>query len=102
MWARAAEAHLVVDNDGSTPLTAALSFELTVAAPGAVSLTQAGHVLATWRPEPTVRVIGLRLVFPPGESRLVFQGDHAPVLTEVGNRLRMATFAVKDLEMIEE
>jgi len=102
LWARASEAHLIFYNDSSTPESVALSFELTAAKPCAVSLTQAGHVVATWRPHPTVSVADLRVALPPGESHLVLTTDLAPALTEVGNRLRMATFAVKDLEMIEE
>ena len=49
-----------------------------------------------------VSVIGLRLVLPPGDSRLVLATDRAPDVVEIGNRLRIATFAVKDLEMKEE
>jgi hypothetical protein len=102
LWARATEAHLIADNDSPSPKEVALSFELTVAQPRDVSLTQAGQVLATWRPSPTVRIADLRVVLPPGESALVLSTPSAAELTEVGNRLRLGTFAVKDLEMIEE
>jgi phosphoglycerol transferase len=101
-WAQGTEADWIVDNGGSAPRTVSLSFELTVAKPRKVSLLQDGRLLATYAPEPTASVRGLRVVLPPGESHLVLSTDRPPDLVEVGNRLRMATFAVKDLEMKEE
>jgi len=73
-----------------------------VAQPRKVSLSQSGRVLATWEPAPSVSVSGLRVILPPGESHLVLGTDRAADVVEVGNRMRMATFAVRDLEMKEE
>lgn len=101
-WARDTMADWIVVNGGSADEAVTLTFELTVAKPRKVSLSQGGRILATFAPNPTLSVAGLRIVLPPGESHLVLSTDRAPDLVEVGNRLRMATFAVKDLEMKEE
>jgi hypothetical protein len=101
-WARAQKADWIVDNDSSADQVVTLSFELTSAKPDTITLSQGGRSIATWRPDPTVSVTGLRVVLPPGESRLVLSAERAPALVEIGNRLRMATFAVKDLELKEE
>jgi len=102
-WARSTEADWIVDNPSANPQAVTLSFELAVVKAGRkVSLSQDGRVVAAWQPDPTASVTGLRLVLPPGESRLVLATDRPPDAVEVGNRLRLATFAVKDLEMKEE
>jgi hypothetical protein len=101
-WAQSTEAQMVLDNSGDAPQTVRLSFELTVAKPRKVVLSQAGRILASWEPDPTFIVEDLAIVLPPGESRLVLGTDQPAALVEVGNRMRMATFAVKDLEMKEE
>ncbi len=100
-WAQSTEAEVILDNSGDAPRTVRLSFELTVAKPRKVVLYQAGRILAAWEPDPTVSV-SLEVVLPPGGSRLVLGTDRPAGLVEVGNRMRMATFAVKDLEMKEE
>ena len=102
LWAQSTEAHWIVDNGASGPQAVLLSFDLTVAQPRKVSLSQSGRVLATWEPAPSVSVSGLRVILPPGESHLVLGTDRAADVVEVGNRMRMATFAVRDLEMKEE
>jgi len=102
VWARSTEAQVILDNSNDAPRLVRLSFELTVAKPRKVVLYQAGRSLASWEPDPTVSVDGLEVVLAPGESRLVFGTDQPAALVEVGNRMRMATFAVKDLEMKEE
>jgi hypothetical protein len=101
-WAQATEAQWIVGNDSSESRRVHLSFELTVAQPRRIFLSQGGRVIATWEPAPRVAVSALEIVLPPGESRLVLSTDRPAGLVEVGNRMRMATFAVKDLEMTEE
>lgn len=101
-WARTSGATWILDNAGSADEAVVLSFELTVARPQKISLAQGERILATFEPDPYASVAGLRVVLPPGESHLVLTTDRPPDLVEVGNRLRMATFAVKDLEMKEE
>jgi hypothetical protein len=101
-WARETEADWIVVNGGSADEAVLLSFELTVAKPRRVSLSQGGRVVATFEPDPKVSVAGLRVVVPPGESHLGLSTDRPPDLLEIGNRLRGVTFAVKDLEMREE
>jgi hypothetical protein len=101
-WAKSMVADWIVVNGGSADQAVALSFELRVAEPRAIYLSQGERVVATFEPSPVVSVTDLRVVLPPGESHLVLRTDHPPRLVEVGNRLRLATFAVKDLEMKEE
>jgi hypothetical protein len=101
-WAREREADWIVVNGGSVDETVVLSFELTVAKSRKVFLSQGGRVVAAFEPNPSVSVAGLRVVVPPGESHLVLSTDRPPDLVEMGNRLRAATYAVKDLEMMEE
>jgi hypothetical protein len=101
-WARTTLADWIVDNGSADEKAVTLSFELTVAKPRTVTLSQAGRVVASWQPNPSLSVTGLRLVLPPGDSRLVLATDRPPDVVEIGNRLRIATFAVKDLEMKEE
>jgi hypothetical protein len=101
-WAQGTQADWIVVNGASAEEAVILSFELTVSKPRRVSLSQGGRVVATYEPSPSVSVAGLRVVVPPGESHLVLSTDRPPDLIEIGNRLRAATFAVKDLEMREE
>ena len=101
-WARDKEADWIVVNPGSVSQAMLLSFELTVAEPRRVALSQEGHIVASFAPDLTMSVVGLRVVLPPGESHLVLGTDLPPRLVEIGNRLRLATFAVKGLDMKEE
>ncbi len=101
-WARTSGATWILDNGSSADEAVTLSFELTVARPQTIALMQGERILATFQPDPYASVNGLRVVLPPGESKLVLTTDRPPDFVEVGNRLRMATFAVKDLEMKEE
>jgi hypothetical protein len=102
LWARDARAEWLFTNAGPAPTTVTLEFEVSVATPRTISLHQGDRVVGRWRPENTVRVRGLRVVLPPGESRLELRSDRPSELVEIGNRQRMAAFAVKDLEMNEE
>jgi hypothetical protein len=101
-WAREKEADWIVVNPGSGSQAMLLSFELTVAEPRRVTLSQEGRIVATFTPNLTMSVVGLRVVLPPGESHLVLGTDLPPRLVEIGNRLRLATFAVRSLDMKEE
>jgi len=102
LWARDARAEWLFDNASSAPTAVTLAFELMAATPRTVSLHQGDRQIGSWRLEDTVRVSGLRVLLPPGESRLELRSDRPSELTEIGNRLRMAAFAVRDLEMTED
>jgi hypothetical protein len=101
LWARESRAVWVVENPGATPMAVALRFDLLAARPRRVAFKQEGRELAAWDVDLEVEVRGLRVVLPPGASRLVLESDRAPDVVEIGNRLRPATFAVKGLEMTE-
>jgi len=98
-WARGREAALLVQNDAEHPRAFALSFQLTVARPRTVVLSQDGHELGSWRVTDPVDVTEIPLVLPPGESRLVLTTDRPPDVAVLGNRLRLGTFAVAELEL---
>ena len=98
-WARDAEATLLVENEAARPRAFALSFQLTVARPRTVALRQDGRELGSWRVADSVSVSEVPLVLPPGESRLVLTTDRPPDVAEFGNRLRLGTFAVAELEL---
>jgi hypothetical protein len=101
-WAFATRAEWRVTNPTAEPLTVRLAFELTSVRPRPVALRQGERVVASWRPEPSVTVADLAVELPPGESLLLLTTDGEPDVTEIGNRLRPAAFAVKDVEMREE
>jgi hypothetical protein len=98
-WAKGQEAALVFQNEAATPRAFALSFQLTVARPRTVALRQDGRELGSWRVADSVSVSEVPLVLPPGESRLLLTTDRPPDVAEFGNRLRLGTFAVAELEL---
>lgn len=98
-WARGTEAALLVDNETERPRAFALSFQLTVARPRTVALRQDGHELGSWRVADSVSVSEVPLLLPPGQSHLILTTDRPPDVAELGNRLRLGTFAVAELEL---
>jgi len=98
-WARGTQAALLAGNEAERRRAFALSFQLTVARPRTVALWQDGRQLASWQVTDSIDVSEIRLLLPPGESRIVLTTDRPPDVAELGNRLRLGTFAVAELEL---